>query len=191
MNLIQTKEEAMERFSNMNYRVNIPTDCSITPSQYAFSYTLDRRDDIYSFIRRNSEGLRRNNWEAFKSSILERFSYSGDYDSVEAVRFRGHMLRMEIELAYPFLEFQEQLRDVINDVNSHEMIKVSSFSYRWFYKVEKEMMDISETMVSRIKNGEHANVYAPRFADIWNSVSTFQSFAMDYLKEQPKQYTLH
>ena len=71
------------------------------------------------------------------------------------------------------------------------MIKVSSFSYRWFYKVEKEMMDISETMVSRIKNGKHPNVYAPRFADVWNSVSTFQSFAMDYLKEQPKQYTLH
>lgn len=186
MSLIQTKEEAMKRFSKMNCRVNVPSDFSVSPSQYAYFYTLGRCDDIYSFIHRNSDKIRRNTWEELKSSILKRFSYSGTYDTVESVQFQGHMLRMEVELAYPFLEFQEQLRDVICDENYDEMIKVSSFGYRWFYEVEKELMNISKTTVSKINQGERPNVYAPGFADVWNSVSTFQSFAMDYMLEKEK-----
>ena len=191
MNLIQTEEEAIERFSKMNCHVNVPSDFSGSPSQYAYFYTLDCCDDIYGFIRRSSDKIRRNTWKELKSSILERFSSSDNYDIVKSVQFQRYMLSMEVELAYPFLDFQKQLRGVICDENYDEMIKVSSFGYRWFYEVEKELMNISKTTVSKINQGERPNVYAPGFADVWNSVSTFQSFAMDYLKEQPKQYTLH
>lgn len=186
MNLIQTKEEAMERFSRTNCQVDVPTLFSLSPSQYATFYTLERCDDIYRFIRGNSGKNRRNNWEELKAFIMERFSNSCNYDSVEVVRFRGQMLRFEIEIAYPFLNFQEQLRDVISDDNFCEIIQASSFGYRWFYEVEKELVDISEETVSRVNQGEYLNVYASRFADVWNSVSVFQSFVTDYMLDSKK-----
>ena len=150
MNLIQTEEEAIERFSKMNYHVNVPSDFSGSPSQYAYFYTLDRCDDSYGFIRRSSDKIRRNTWKELKSSILERFSSSDNYDIVKSVQFQRYMLSMEVELAYPFLDFQKQLRGGICDENYDEMIKVSSFGYRWFYEVEKELMNISKTTVSKI-----------------------------------------